>query len=90
MKRSELTNKQKLSVPCPICAAAIGERCRMYSGLSWRKEPHSERKYWAIQAMEHDGRHKVVRMIIRASTSVENDGIWRRLTMRTGHIESAV
>ena len=45
MKRSELTNKQKLFVPCPICAAAIGEHCQMYSGLGRRNEPHAERKY---------------------------------------------
>jgi hypothetical protein len=53
MKRSELTTKQKLSVPCPTCAAAIGERCKMYSGLGRRKEPHAERKYQATQAIEH-------------------------------------
>jgi hypothetical protein len=54
MKRSELTNKQKLLVPCPICAAAVGERCKMYSGLGRRNEPHAERKYYAIQAIEQD------------------------------------
>jgi hypothetical protein len=54
MKRSELTNKQKLFVPCPICAAAIGKRCKMYSGFGRRNEPHSERKYYAIQAIEQD------------------------------------
>ena len=54
MKRSELTNKQKLFVPCPICAAAIGEHCRMYSGLRRRNEPHAERKYQAVQAIEED------------------------------------
>ena len=52
MKRSELTNKQKLLVPCPICAAAIGEHCKMYSGFGRRNEPHAERKYQAIQAIE--------------------------------------
>jgi hypothetical protein len=52
MKRSELTNKQKLSVPCPTCAAAIGQQCKMYSGLGRRKEPHAERKYQALQAIE--------------------------------------
>jgi hypothetical protein len=64
MKRSELTNKQKLFVPCPICAAAIGEHCKMYSGLGRRNEPHAERKYQAIQAIEQDygsrGRPSVV------------------------------
>jgi hypothetical protein len=54
MKRSELTNKQKLLVPCPICTAAIGVPCKMYSGFGRRNEPHSERKYSAIQAIEHD------------------------------------
>jgi hypothetical protein len=54
MKRSELTNEQKLCVPCPICAAAIGERCKMYSGFGRRNEPHSERKYYAIQAIKQD------------------------------------
>jgi hypothetical protein len=54
MKRSELTNKQKLFVPCPICAAAIGEHCKMYSGLGRRNEPHAEREYQAIQAMEEE------------------------------------
>src|ERR1700730_6269755 len=55
MKRSELTNnKQKLFVPCPICAAAIGVHCQMYSGFGRRNEAHSERKYQAIQAIEQD------------------------------------
>ena len=52
VKRSELTNKQKLLVPCPICAAAIGEHCKMYSGFGRRNEPYAERKYQAIQAIE--------------------------------------
>jgi len=64
MKRSELTNKQKLFVPCPICAAAIGERCKMYSGVGRRKEPHAERKYQAIQAIENDG------VVIRLATPI--------------------
>jgi hypothetical protein len=54
MKRSELTTKQKLSVPCPTCTAVIGERCKMYSGVGRRKEPHAERKYQAVQAIEQD------------------------------------
>src|ERR1700716_1554729 len=59
MKRSELTNKQKLSVPCPTCAAAIGQQCKMYCGLGRRKEPHGERKYQAVQAIEQpDDQHK--------------------------------
>jgi hypothetical protein len=65
----------------------------MYSGLGQRNEAHAERKFYAVEAIEHDrGQHNVPQMVIRASTSVENDGIWhgRRLTMRAGHIESAV
>jgi hypothetical protein len=53
MKKSELTNKHKLLVPCPICRAPIGVRCQMYSGLGRRNEAHSERKYQAVQAFEH-------------------------------------
>jgi hypothetical protein len=49
MKRSELTDKQKLLVPCPICGAAIGVHCQMYSGFGRRNEAHSERKYYAIE-----------------------------------------
>jgi predicted transporter len=64
MKRSELTNKQKLFVPCPICAAAIGEHCQMYSGLGRRNEPHAERKYQAVQAAEQHG------MVIRLATPI--------------------
>jgi len=52
MKRSELTNKQKLSVTCPVCAAAMGENCKMYSGRGQRNEPHAERKYQAVQVID--------------------------------------
>lgn len=54
MKKSDLTAKQKLFVPCPVCAVGAGEPCKMYSGFGARNEPHSERKYLAMQAMEHD------------------------------------
>lgn len=54
MKKSELTNKQKLSVPCPVCVAGVGEHCKMYSGLGRRNEPHPERKYFAMQTIERD------------------------------------
>ena len=64
MKRSELTNQQKLLVPCPICAAAIGVHCQMYSGFGRRNEAHSERKYYAIQAIEHGyGRDELLRRL---------------------------
>jgi hypothetical protein len=68
MKRSELTNKQKLFVSCPICAAAIGERCKMYSGVGRRKEPHAERKYQAIQAIEKDHGPRSRRSAVAASS----------------------
>lgn len=54
MKKSDLTAKQKLFVPCPVCAAVVGEHCRMYSGFGVRNEAHSERKYFAMQTIEHD------------------------------------
>jgi hypothetical protein len=74
MKRSELTNKQKLSVPCPICGAAIGVHCQMYSGFGRRNEAHAERKYCAIQAIEHGyGDYELLRMFIR----VESGHIWQ-------------
>jgi hypothetical protein len=40
--RSELTNLQKLLVPRPICAAAIGVHCQMYSGFGRRNEAYRE------------------------------------------------
>jgi hypothetical protein len=49
MKKSDLTARQKLFVPCPVCSAGTGERCKMYSGFGRRNEPHSERKYFAMQ-----------------------------------------
>jgi hypothetical protein len=54
MKKSDLTAKQKLFVSCPVCAAGAGEQCRMYSGFARRNEAHSERKYFAMQTIEHD------------------------------------
>jgi hypothetical protein len=74
MKKSELTNKQKLLVPCPICGAAIGVHCQMYSGFSHRKEPHPERKYYAVQAIEQGyGPSDVLRTFIR----VESTHVWQ-------------
>jgi hypothetical protein len=54
MKKSDLTAKQKLLVPCPICSAGAGEHCKMYSGFGRRNEAHAERKYFAMQTIEHD------------------------------------
>ena len=74
MKRSELTNQQKLLVPCPICGAAIGVHCQMYSGFGRRNDAHSERKYYAMQAIEHDyGRYELLRTFIR----VESAHVWQ-------------
>jgi hypothetical protein len=65
MKKSDLTTKQKLFVPCPICAAGAGEHCKMYSGFGRRNEAHSERKYFAMQTIEHD---------YRGGTQIERGG----------------
>jgi hypothetical protein len=51
MKRSELTNPQKVLVLCSICGAAIGVHCEMYSGFGRRNVAHSSGKY-AIQGNE--------------------------------------
>jgi len=70
MKRSELTNQQKLLVPCPICGAAIGVHCQMYSGFGRRNEAHSEREYYAIQAIEHgSGPYELLRTFIRVESA---------------------
>jgi len=58
-----------------MCAAATGERCLTYSRLALRKEPHSERKYYAIEAIEHHYGHNGSQMVIRTSTSVESGDI---------------
>jgi hypothetical protein len=54
MRKSDLTAKQKLFVTCPVCGAGVGKACKMYSGFGSRNEAHSERKYFAMQAMEYD------------------------------------
>jgi hypothetical protein len=54
MKKSDLTAQQKLFVPCPVCAAGVGAKCKMYSGFARRNEPHSERKYFAMQVIGLD------------------------------------
>src|ERR1700692_2439839 len=45
MKRSELTNRQKLLVPCPICGAAIGVR----SDLKDDTYPKLNTLFWELQ-----------------------------------------
>jgi DNA-binding NarL/FixJ family response regulator len=71
MKRSELTNQQKLLVPCPICGAAIGACIvRCIQVLVGAKEAHWEREYYAIQAIEHGyGRYELLRTFIRVETA---------------------
>jgi hypothetical protein len=76
MKRSELTNKQKLLVPCPICGAAIGVHCQMYSGFGRRNEAHPERKYCAAQAIEQ-GYGPYDLDLLRTFIRVETAHIWQ-------------
>jgi hypothetical protein len=40
MEISDLTAIQKLSVPCPTCAAAPRERCCEISNGIFRQDPH--------------------------------------------------
>lgn len=53
MKKKELTPKQIAYVSCPTCGAAIGERCVLNSG-GLRFEPHVDRKFAAIEAIEKE------------------------------------
>jgi len=51
VKLKELTPKQTLSVPCPICGAAIDEPCELHTGAP-RSEPHQDRNLFAADAVE--------------------------------------
>jgi hypothetical protein len=51
MKKKELTPEQLVSVPCPTCGVAVGERCVLHSGAP-RSEPHVDRKLSAIEAIQ--------------------------------------
>ena len=51
MKKSELTPEEIASVTCPVCGAAVGERCVLHSG-ALRSEAHVDRKFAAIEAIE--------------------------------------
>jgi len=51
MKKSDLTAKQLLSVPCPTCGVAPGERCLLHSGAP-RSEPHVDRKLSAAELID--------------------------------------
>ena len=51
------TPKQFLSIPCPTCGVAAGQRCERYSGRP-RKEPHIDRKlavFEAVVGVENSG-----------------------------------
>ena len=51
MKRRELTPQQVSSVRCPTCAAPVGRPCELLSG-ALRSEPHLDREFAAIEALE--------------------------------------
>jgi len=54
----ELSTKQLLSIPCPTCGVAAGQRCLVHS-CALRSEPHLDRKLSAIEATET--RHPISR-----------------------------
>ena len=39
------------SVPCPLCGAAVGMQCELYSG-GRRNSPHVDRKLYTLEAIE--------------------------------------
>lgn len=43
MQIKDLTSEQKLSVPCPVCAAASRERCSELRSGAFRYEEHLAR-----------------------------------------------
>ncbi len=45
-----MKRKQLLSVPCPTCGVAAGQRCVLHSGRI-RKEPHVDRKLAATEVV---------------------------------------
>jgi CRP/FNR family cyclic AMP-dependent transcriptional regulator len=51
VKKKELSTNQLLSVPCPSCGVAAGQRCVLHLG-ALRSEPHVDRKLSAVEAME--------------------------------------
>jgi hypothetical protein len=57
MKKSDLTPKHLISVPCPTCGAAVGERCVLHSG-GLRSESHLERKFAAIEVSERKSKSR--------------------------------
>jgi len=51
VKKKDLTPRMILAVPCPTCGVAAGMPCELYSG-GLRSEPHVNRKFAAIEAIE--------------------------------------
>ena len=46
-----------LEVPCPVCLADVGERCRRPSGhIVWGGQPHPERDRLAMQEVPGYGK----------------------------------
>ena len=51
MKLKDLTAKQKLSVQCPTCGSAPGQKCELSAG-GVRNSSHRERKFAAADAAQ--------------------------------------
>jgi len=51
MKKKYLTSKQVISVSCPVCKVAAGKKCQLSTG-GLRFDPHVDRKFAAIEAIE--------------------------------------
>jgi hypothetical protein len=49
-RKAEPRSKQALSVRCPTCGAAPGEKCELITGLP-RFEPHKDRRLIAAHKM---------------------------------------
>ncbi len=58
MRMNDMTPELFLSVLCPTCKVASGNRCLSYSG-GLRTEPHIDRKLSAIEAVETKRIHLV-------------------------------
>jgi len=51
MRVSDMTALQLISVPCPTCGVASGERCVLHSGAP-RSDAHVDRKLSAAETIE--------------------------------------
>lgn len=69
MNTGRLTRKQICSVRCPICGAAVGNRCVLLGGGP-RKEPHGTRKGLAAERVE---RKAIKNRRLRVLASVSNE-----------------